>query len=32
MKFWEKVSISPDYIYDLAEEGWEKELVQFETV
>jgi DNA polymerase elongation subunit (family B) len=32
MKFWERVSISPDYIYDLAEEGWEKELVQFETV
>ena len=32
MKFWERVGISPDYIYDLAEEGWEKELVQFETV
>jgi hypothetical protein len=32
MKFWERVSISPDYIYDLAEEGWEKKLFQFETV
>lgn len=22
--FWEKVGINPDYIYDLAEDGWEK--------
>ena len=24
LKFWDKVGISPNYIYDLAEEGWEK--------
>ena len=24
IKFWNKVGISPDYIYDLAEEGWEE--------
>jgi len=23
LKFWERVGISPNYIYDLAEEGWE---------
>ena len=32
VKFWDRVGISPDYIYDLAEDGWEQELVQFETV
>jgi hypothetical protein len=26
MKFWDKVGLNPDYIYDLAEEGWEKEI------
>jgi hypothetical protein len=24
VKYWEKRELSPDYIYDLAEEGWEK--------
>jgi hypothetical protein len=24
MSFWDRVGISPDYIYDLAEEGWEE--------
>jgi hypothetical protein len=24
LKYWDKVGISPDYMYDLAEEGWEK--------
>jgi hypothetical protein len=32
MKFWDKVGISPEYIYNLAEEGWEEQLVEFETV
>jgi hypothetical protein len=26
LKFWERVGISPNYIYDLAEEGWEKHI------
>ena len=26
VKYWEKTNISPDYIYDLAEEGWEKHI------
>jgi hypothetical protein len=24
LKFWDRVGVSPDYIYDLAEEGWEE--------
>ena len=24
LKYWEKRGINPDYIYDLAEDGWEK--------
>jgi hypothetical protein len=26
LKFWERRGLSPDYIYDLAEEGWEKKI------
>jgi hypothetical protein len=26
MKFWDKVGINPDYIYDLADEGWENKI------
>jgi hypothetical protein len=26
IKFWEKTNIDPNYIYDLAEEGWEENL------
>jgi DNA polymerase elongation subunit (family B) len=26
LKFWDRVGVSPDYIYDLAEEGWEKHI------
>ena len=26
LKFWSKVGVSPDYIYDLAEPGWEKHI------
>jgi DNA polymerase elongation subunit (family B) len=27
LKYWEKRGLSPDYIYDLAEEGWEEKLI-----
>ena len=26
LKFWDRVGVSPDYIYDLAEEGWEEHI------
>jgi hypothetical protein len=26
LKYWEKRGLSPDYMYDLAEEGWEEKL------
>jgi hypothetical protein len=26
LKFWDKVGVSPDYIYDLAEPGWEEHI------
>jgi hypothetical protein len=28
MKYWEKRGLSPDYMYELAEEGWEKKLIE----
>ena len=28
MKYWEKRGLSSDYMYDLAEEGWEKKLIE----
>jgi DNA polymerase I len=27
LKYWEKRGLSPEYIYDLAEEGWEEKLI-----
>jgi hypothetical protein len=32
IKFWEKTNINPNYIYELAEEGWEEKLGLFESV
>jgi hypothetical protein len=26
LKFWDRVSVSSDYIYDLAEPGWEEHI------
>jgi hypothetical protein len=32
MRYWGKRGLHPDYMYELAEEGWEEKLIQFETV
>jgi hypothetical protein len=32
MSYWEKRGLKPDYMYDLAEEGWEEKLGVLETV
>ena len=32
MSYWKKRGVEPDYIYDLAEEGWQKKLGLLETV
>ena len=32
LAYWKKRGVEPNYIYDLAEEGWEKKLGLFETV
>ena len=32
LEYWNKRGLSPDYIYDLAEENWNKKLGLFETV
>jgi len=32
MSYWEKRGLSPDYMYDLAEEGWQEKLGILETV
>jgi DNA polymerase elongation subunit (family B) len=32
LKYWEKRGVKPDYIYDLAEQGWERKLGLFESV
>jgi hypothetical protein len=24
VKFWDRIGVSPDYMYELAEEGWEE--------
>jgi hypothetical protein len=32
MSYWEKRGLSPDYMYDLAEEGWQEKLGVLETV
>jgi hypothetical protein len=32
MRYWGKRGLHPDYMYQLAEEGWEEKLIQFETV
>ena len=32
LKYWEKRGVKPDYIYDLAEQGWERKLGLLETV
>jgi hypothetical protein len=32
LRYWEKRGLKPDYMYDLAEEGWEEKLRLFETV
>jgi hypothetical protein len=32
LKYWDKRGIKPDYIYDLAEEGWEENLNSLMTV
>ena len=30
--YWEKRGLSPDYMYELAGEGWEEKLIEFESV
>ena len=30
--YWEKRGLSPDYMYELAEEGWEDHLIELEAV
>jgi hypothetical protein len=32
LSYWEKRGLSSDYMYELAEEGWEEKLGIFETV
>jgi DNA polymerase elongation subunit (family B) len=32
MRYWEKRGLHPDYMYELANEGWEDKLVKFETI
>jgi hypothetical protein len=32
LSYWEKRGLSPDYMYELAEEGWEEKLGVFQTV
>jgi len=32
LKYWEKRGLSPNYIYDLAEEGWQEKLGSFKSV
>ena len=32
LKYWEKRGVKPDYIYDLAEQGWERKLGLLESV
>ncbi len=32
LQYWEKRGVKPDYIYDLAEQGWERKLGLLETV
>jgi hypothetical protein len=32
MNYWERRGLKPDYMYDLAEEGWELKLGVLETV
>jgi len=31
VKYWEKRGLSPNYMYDLAEQGWEQYIYQYET-
>jgi DNA polymerase elongation subunit (family B) len=32
LKYWKKRGLEPDYIYELAEEGWSESLTEFQTV
>ena len=32
LSYWEKRGLSPDYMYEFAEEGWEEKLGVFQTV
>jgi hypothetical protein len=32
MRYWGKRGLHPDYMYELASEGWKEKLIQFETV
>lgn len=32
LQFWNRVKINPDYIYELAEEGWKEKLSELQTV
>ena len=32
MSYWEKRGLKPDYMYELAEEGWQEKLRVLETV
>jgi hypothetical protein len=32
MRYWEKRGLHPDYMYELASEGWEDKLIHFETI
>jgi DNA polymerase elongation subunit (family B) len=32
LQFWNRVKIDPDYIYELADEGWKEKLSEFQTV
>jgi hypothetical protein len=31
VKYWEKRGLSSNYMYDLAEQGWEQYIYQYET-
>jgi hypothetical protein len=32
MEYWKKRGLEPDYMYELALEGWEEKLIEFQSV
>jgi hypothetical protein len=32
MRYWEKRGLHPDYMYELANEGWGEKLIQFDSI